>query len=167
MIRRGFTLIELLVAVAIIAILAAIAVPNFLAAQTRSKVSRAKADLSTIRTALESYAVDQGSYPLLAGGIGLSGALRTLTRPRQYISDVPKDVFLEDSTYHYLAPGKLPVLRKEGWGDWILASAGPDREIQTNFTGGLVYDPTNGTVSPGDIIFTQFSAEETQVAAAK
>ncbi len=165
--RTGFTLIELLVAVAIISILAAIAVPNFLAAQTRSKVSRAKADMAFIRTALESYAVDEGSYPLLAGGIGLSGALITLTKPRQYITDVPRDVFQDESNYHYLAPGKLPTLRKDGWGDWILASAGPDRAVATTFSGGTIYDPTNGTVSPGDIIFTQITAEETQLASAE
>ncbi len=60
---RGFTLIELLIVVAIIAILAAIAVPNFLEAQVRSKVSRVRADLRTMATAVESYAVDYNKYP--------------------------------------------------------------------------------------------------------
>jgi len=60
---RGFTLIELLIVVAIIAILAAIAVPNFLEAQTRAKVSRAKTDMRTISTALESYKIDTNKYP--------------------------------------------------------------------------------------------------------
>jgi prepilin-type N-terminal cleavage/methylation domain-containing protein len=63
-IKRGFTLIELLIVVAIIAILAAIAVPNFLEAQTRSKVSRAKADMRSLATALEAYFVDYNAYPL-------------------------------------------------------------------------------------------------------
>jgi len=60
---KGFTLIELLIVVAIIAILAAIAVPNFLEAQTRAKVAAGKADLRTIATALEAYAVDANDYP--------------------------------------------------------------------------------------------------------
>jgi len=61
--RGGFTLIELLIVVAIIAILAAIAVPNFIDAQVRSKVSRVLNDLRTMRTAAESYAVDNTNYP--------------------------------------------------------------------------------------------------------
>lgn len=59
----GFTLIELLIVVAIIAILAAIAVPNFLEAQTRSKIARVQADMRSIATALESYRVDHNNYP--------------------------------------------------------------------------------------------------------
>ena len=61
--KHAFTLIELLIVVAIIAILAAIAVPNFLEAQTRAKVTRAKSDMRTIATGLESYFVDWNKYP--------------------------------------------------------------------------------------------------------
>jgi prepilin-type N-terminal cleavage/methylation domain-containing protein len=61
--RKGFTLIELLIVVAIIAILAAIAVPNFLEAQVRSKVSRVQSDQRSMATALASYYVDNNGYP--------------------------------------------------------------------------------------------------------
>jgi len=65
--NKAFTLIELLIVVAIIAILAAIAVPNFLEAQTRAKVSRCKNDLRAMATAIESYAVDNNKYPTDSG----------------------------------------------------------------------------------------------------
>ena len=58
--RRGFTLIELLIVIAIILILIAIALPNFLAAQARAKVVRESADQRTIGTAIESLRVDRG-----------------------------------------------------------------------------------------------------------
>ena len=61
--RKGFTLIELLIVVAIIAILAAIAVPNFLEAQVRAKVSRVKSDHRTMAVAIEAYAVDNNKVP--------------------------------------------------------------------------------------------------------
>ena len=55
--KKGFTLIELLIVVAIIAILAAIAIPNFLEAQTRAKVARVLSDQRTLGTAVEQYSV--------------------------------------------------------------------------------------------------------------
>jgi len=61
--EKGFTLIELLIVVAIIAILAAIAVPNFLEAQVRSKISRVRNDLRSLATAIEAYRIDNNTYP--------------------------------------------------------------------------------------------------------
>jgi type II secretion system protein G len=89
----GFTLIELLIVVAIIAILAAIAVPNFLEAQTRSKVSRAKADIRTIAIALESYRIDALKYPNMKSSVYLLDRLTAVTSPIAYMSTIPIDVF--------------------------------------------------------------------------
>ena len=60
---KGFTLIELLIVVAIIGIIAAIAIPNLLNAIDRGKQKRTMADLRSIGTAVESYAVDNNVYP--------------------------------------------------------------------------------------------------------
>jgi prepilin-type N-terminal cleavage/methylation domain-containing protein len=60
--KKAFTLIELLIVVAIIAILAAIAVPNFLEAQTRAKVARVVSDMRTYSTALGTYQIDSSTY---------------------------------------------------------------------------------------------------------
>ncbi len=98
--RRAFTLIELLIVVAIIAILAAIAVPNFLEAQTRARVSRAQSDMRTMATGLESYRVDHNAYPkgnafglgvyfpAASGGVGpVAGrVLERLSTPIAYLS---------------------------------------------------------------------------------
>jgi len=60
--RGGFTLIELMIVVAIIGILAAIAIPNFVRFQLRSKSSEGKTNLAAIRTAEESYFAEYGTY---------------------------------------------------------------------------------------------------------
>jgi len=123
---RAFTLIELLIVVAIIAILAAIAVPNFLEAQVRAKVSRAKSDMRSVTIALESYRVDQNAYPLAAelddpSVLVIDGTAEVIealvpfliTTPIAYISTLPTDPFppLEsphannggpENTFHYL-----------------------------------------------------------------
>lgn len=102
-IRPGFTLIELLIVVAIIAILAAIAVPNFLEAQTRAKISRTLSDMRTIRTGLETYYVDNNKYPETDGGttdvnVGLAGrkiSLYRLTTPISFLTSIPSSPFKE------------------------------------------------------------------------
>jgi prepilin-type N-terminal cleavage/methylation domain-containing protein len=101
--RHAFTLIELLIVVAIIAILAAIAVPNFMEAQTRAKVSRVKADMRSLTTGLEAYYVDANKYPPAAKrkdippvpttGYPLSWRLVVLTTPVSYITTIPSDPF--------------------------------------------------------------------------
>ena len=65
--RRGFTLIELMVVIAIIIILAAIAIPNYLTMTARAKRSRVASDMNAVATALESYKVDWAFYPNNAG----------------------------------------------------------------------------------------------------
>ena len=105
----GFTLIELLIVVAIIGILAAIAVPNFLNAQMRARVSRTKADLRSVGTALESYFVDRNNYPNGRDGNDLLIGCPELTTPVAYISSIDlEDTFNNEpgytdhaTVYHY------------------------------------------------------------------
>ncbi len=62
--KRAFTVVELLIVVAIVAMLAAIAVPNFLESRQRTNLSRGRMELRTAATALEAYAADYaGRYP--------------------------------------------------------------------------------------------------------
>lgn len=81
--QRAFTLIELLIVVAIITILSAIAVPNFLEAQTRAKTSRALADMRTFATALNVYQIDWNCFPL-DGAVTMDGST---IFPTQHPSD--------------------------------------------------------------------------------
>jgi type II secretion system protein G len=145
---RAFTLIELLVVVAIIAILAAIAVPNLLAAQLRAKVSRAQAELKSMANALEIYRVDNRQYPPNSG-VGqdsnpfaaanpVSRRLQPLTTPVSYIHALPADIFRPkhdpsggsptsyDSYDYFEASQASEGSGQTSGGSWRLSSSGPD-----------------------------------------
>lgn len=101
--KRAFTLIELLIVVAIIGILAAIAVPNFLNAQTRAKLARVYADIDALELALNSYRLDQNLFPPSHNGSSFIDPhiLRFvyLTTPIAYMSSIPLDVFAAKHDY--------------------------------------------------------------------
>jgi type II secretion system protein G len=173
---RAFTLIELLIVVAIIAILAAIAVPNFLEAQVRSKVASAYNDLRQYKTALEAYRVDNTAYPPDAGGYNENVDWAMLTTPVAYLTSVLYSPFDARnyqhfsrgirSPYFYGVPGEGTPVRAAGIfyvigcsgpdldDDW--SQIGPDWIALDNGTGSLevLYDPTNGVRSSGDLIAT-------------
>ncbi|HPO10347.1 MAG TPA: prepilin-type N-terminal cleavage/methylation domain-containing protein, partial [bacterium] len=87
---RAFTLIELLIVVAIIGILAAIAVPNFMNAQTRARVSRVNAELRNLGVAMENYYLDEGNYPPF---VDPNYHFIVLTSPVAYFTGLPDDIF--------------------------------------------------------------------------
>ena len=68
--QKGFTLIELMIVVAIIGILAAIAIPNFIKFQARSKQSEAKANLKAVFTAQKAFFQEKDRFSTLTGEVG-------------------------------------------------------------------------------------------------
>ena len=196
--EKAFTLIELLIVVAIIGLLAAIAIPNFLSAQIRAKASRVKADHRTIATALEMYSVDNNLYPPegnsnknpVSVAYGHQSLIR-LTTPIKYLSSLKSlaDPFIGKRTEYaeggWYSVGKwaYDYADYSTWADirineldhdplyfrgWGLMSTGPDCVHQGGLWGpyllrldpvskldnvlGTIYDPTNGTVSRGEIV---------------
>jgi len=177
--KKAFTLIELLIVVAIIGILAAIAVPNFLNAQIRAKVARCEADQRSIGTALETYRLDQNGYPPGGASLALLG-LDKLTSPTPYMSSLPHDPFefktevtaggygwfpevVPNYVYFYTKGGTSSLSRDYFYniGQLKNPNEAPPRildqwqlrSIGPNGQGdyALAYAPSNGLVSIGDI----------------
>ncbi|MDY0363044.1 MAG: type IV pilin-like G/H family protein [Desulforegulaceae bacterium] len=93
---KGFTLIELMIVVAIIGILAAIAIPNFMNYQCKAKQSEAKSNLGSIRTNQHAYRAEYDTFKDDLGAIGFA----TTGNPRYTysISDADKTSFLALAT---------------------------------------------------------------------
>ena len=172
--HSAFTLIELLIVVAIIGILAAIAVPNFVNAQIRAKVARVEAELKTCATAVELYRLDHGYYPTYNNSKDIHPAPHflpfSLTTPVAYLSSLFDEIFPARNApegipakheFHYFNRRQSPDLvasREEsyfqqspgagGRYEWFSFSHGPD----TWGDGGLIpYAASNGLTSTGDI----------------
>jgi general secretion pathway protein G len=95
---KGFTLVELLITLVVISLIAAIAIPNLLGAIDRGKQKRTMADMRSIGTAVEAYAVDQSQYPTAASTAALALAISPA-----YMKSMPQDdgwsnEFLVDAT---------------------------------------------------------------------
>ena len=169
--KDGFTLIELLIVVAIIGIIAGIAIPNFLGARTKARVTRAFADMRAIADALEMYYVDNTEYPSEDDGLD---ELKT----DGHITSLPNDPFGTDDvpSYRYYTNAAADTAGTA----WLLVSNGPDGDADvTEATAGFSwadadrvagqlggsdgadegygvadacwYDPTAGATSSGDL----------------
>lgn len=107
--EAGFTLTELMVVIFIIGLLATVVMINVLPSQDRAMVTKARADIATLETALEQYRLDNLTYPQTGEGLNaLTNPPPSLAQPERYrrggyIKRLPQDPW--GRPYQYQAPG--------------------------------------------------------------
>ncbi|MFH1741565.1 MAG: prepilin-type N-terminal cleavage/methylation domain-containing protein [bacterium] len=170
---RAFTLVELLVVVTIISILATMAVPNYLNAQTRAKTTVVRADQKVLGDAILMYCLDNNVWPPHLDGD--RGQHRFLTTPISYISEPVEDLFQKgvlarwrngyETSVGFLHAEPFAVLHEKfkesdpGFyhktknAAFFIWSFGPDQR-HDDTPDAVRYDITNGIDSRGDIIRT-------------
>jgi len=103
--KKGFTLVELMVVIIILAILTAIAVPSYMALRNRARGTAAKAEMSSIATALELFNTDYDQYPPNDDFATVAAELEgtgTINDTNAYMKDVPlNDPWGAGSPYTY------------------------------------------------------------------
>jgi general secretion pathway protein G len=120
--QNGFTLIEIMVVVVIIAVLAALIVPNVIGRAEQARLAKAHADIRTLESALAMYRLDNGHYPSTDQGLQalvkkpVGAPPANDWRKGGYVELLPKDPW--GNAYQYLAPG--------AHGNYDLWSNGPD-----------------------------------------
>jgi type II secretion system protein G len=130
--NRGFTLIELLIVVAIIGIIAAIAIPNLLNAINRGRQKRSMADIRTVGTAVEAYAVDMAFYPTWGEGPVIAGSTLVGNLEPTYVKTIPR----EDGW-------RTPFYAASQSRFYTLASAARDKTLSgalTSYSAGITSD---------------------------
>ncbi len=169
----AFTLIELLIVVAIIGILAAIAVPNFMSARLRAKVARAYSDIKALAMANEMYNLDNNGYPPESEHNPyqrprISQGLFFLTSPIAYIAAIPNAIFVpkewlthEETTPYVYETGVTKGPGHNKYVAYAIFTVGPDgiediyseNPFVSKGYGDIntTYATSNGLTSPGDI----------------